>query len=189
MDDDVVGGVEGARMVVVQEGGGFMRSLGLHVNEAGRLPERTLGAQDDAVPVVGASVGHVVPLRASDLVAGEIGGREELDFGDDDGFVVRGDRVRGRIRDLVGRHEEGIGLGVKDAGFMEEGSAWVVDEKLQGWRRAEDGEKGVMVDEKGLRLRRGRRDWGGPEKGSIGRTGRPWTYEFHRTVTTPRFAD
>ena len=37
MDDDVIGGIEGAGVVVVQEGCGFVRAFGFHVDEAARF--------------------------------------------------------------------------------------------------------------------------------------------------------
>ena len=101
VDDDVVGGVEGAGVVVVEEGGGFVGAFGFHVDEAGGFAEGALGAEDEAVTVVGAAVGHVVALWAADFVAGEVGGGEEFEFGDYDCFMGGGDGVGGRVGDLV----------------------------------------------------------------------------------------
>ena len=61
-------------MIIIEEGGGFMRPFGLHVYQAGRFTEGTLGADYEAVAVIGAAIGHVVALRTSYFVAREIGG-------------------------------------------------------------------------------------------------------------------
>ena len=109
-------------------------------------------AEDEAVAVVGAAVGHVVAFRAADLVAREVGRGEELEAGDDDGFVGGGDGVGGGVGEQVGGDEEGVGFRVKDARFVEVGGAGVVDEDLEGRGRADEGEEGVVVDEEGARL-------------------------------------
>ena len=101
VDGDVVGGVEGAGVVVVEEGGGFVGAFGFHVGESRWFAEGALGAEDEAVAVVGAAVGHVVAFGAADFVAGEVGGGEEFEFGDYDGFMGGGDGVRGGVGDLV----------------------------------------------------------------------------------------
>lgn len=150
VDDDVVGGVEGPGVVVVKQGGGFVGALGFHVDEAGGFAERALGAEDEAVAVVGAAVGHVVALGAADFVTGEVGGGEEFDLGDDDGFAAGGDGVGGGVFEFIRCDEEGVRGGVEDAGFVEIGGAWVVDEALQGWIGAEEGEEGFVVDEEGV---------------------------------------
>ena len=97
VDDYIVGGIERTGVVVVEQGGGFVGSFGFHVDEAGRFAERSLGTEDYSVAVVGAAVGHVVSFRTADLIPGEVHWGEELDFGDDDGFVVGGNGVGGRI--------------------------------------------------------------------------------------------
>ena len=88
MHDDVVGGVEGAGVVVVQQGRGLVRTLGFHVDQAGRFAKGALGAQDQPVAIVGGAIGHIIALGTADFVAGEVGGREELDFGDDNGLIA-----------------------------------------------------------------------------------------------------
>lgn len=164
VDGDVVGGVEGPGVVVVEDGGRFVRPLGFHVDEAGGFAQGALGAQEQAVTVVGAAVGHVLALRAADFVAREVGGGEELDLGDDDGLVAGDDCVGGGVGELVGGDEEGVGGRVEDAGFVEVWGAWVVDQELEGGGGAEEGEEGVVVDEEGARLRGGRgEDVGFPE--------------------------
>ena len=104
-----------------------------------------MGAEDDAVAVVGAAVGHVVALWAADFVAGEVCGGEEFYFCDDYCFVAGCYCVGGGVFDLVGGYEEGVCWGVEDAGFVEEGGSVIFDEALEGWVGAEDGEEGVMV--------------------------------------------
>lgn len=151
MHDDVVGGVEGAAVVVVQKRGGLVRALRLHVDEPAGFPETPLRAQDQAVAEVRPAVGHVVALRAADFIAREICGAEEFDFGYDDGFVVGGDGVGGSVGDLVGGDEEGVRGRVEDASFVEVGRAWVRDEEGKGGRGAEAGEEGVVVNEEGAR--------------------------------------
>ena len=74
MNDDIIRGVEGAAMVVVEESGGFVRAFSFHVNQTGGLAERALGTEDDAVTVVGTAIHHVITLWAADLVASEVGG-------------------------------------------------------------------------------------------------------------------
>ncbi len=105
VDDDVVGRVEGARMVVVQERGDFMRLLGFHVDQTCRFTEGSLGAEDEAVAIIGAAVGHQVAdrgaLRAANLVPREVGRGEDFDFGDEDCFVVGADGIRGVVGNEV----------------------------------------------------------------------------------------
>ena len=129
VDDDVVGRIEGAAVVVVDQGGGFVRPFGFHVDEPGRFVQGALGAEEDAVLVVGAAVGHVVALGAADFVAREVGRAGEFDLGDDDGFVGGADGSGVFVADLVGGDEEGVGGGVEDAGFVEEGGAVVFDQE------------------------------------------------------------
>jgi hypothetical protein len=155
VDDDVVGGVEGPGVVVVEDGGRFVRALGFHVDEAGGFAEGALGAQDQAVAVVGAAVGHVLALRAADFVPREVGGGEEFNLGDDDGLVAGDDGVGGGVGKLVGGDEEGVGGRVEDAGLVEVGGARVMDQELEGGGGAEEGEEGVVVDEEGAGLRGG----------------------------------
>ena len=127
MDDDVGGGIEGAAVVVVEEGDGFVRAFRFHVDQPAGFAEGPLRAEDEAVAVVGPAGGHVVALRAADFVAGEVCGGEEFDFGDNDGFVARCDGVGARVVELVRGDEEGVGGRVEDAGFVEVGGALVVD--------------------------------------------------------------
>ena len=61
---------------------------------------------------------------------------------------------------MVGRDEEGVRRRMKDACFVKIGGARIVDEELKLGSRAEEGEKGVVVDEEGLGLRVGGRGWG-----------------------------
>ena len=130
-----------------------MRALGFHVDEAGGLAQGALRAEDQAVAVVGAARGHHVgPLRAADLVAGEVGGREELEAGGDYGLVGRCDGVGGWVREQVGGHEEGVGARVEDARVVEVGRARVVDEDRERRGGADEREEGVVVDEEGARL-------------------------------------
>lgn len=130
-----------------------MRALGFHVDKAAGFTEGALGAEDKAVAVIGPAVGHVVPLWAADFIAGEVGGREEFDLGDNDGFVLRGHGVRGGIGDLVGGDEEGVCWGMEDAGFMKIGGSGVGDEDREGRGGAEQVEEGIVVDKEGTRLR------------------------------------
>ena len=104
-----------------------MGAFGFHVDEACGFAERALRAEDEAVAVVSAAIGHVVAFWAADLVAGEVGGGEEFEFGDYDCFLGGGDGVRGGVVDLVRGDEEGVCRGVEDAGFVEVGGAGVVD--------------------------------------------------------------
>lgn len=92
-DHDVARGVKGPRMIVVQERDGLVRPLGFHVDQSRGFSQRALGTQDQPVAVIRAAAGHVISLRTSDLVAGEIGRGEELDFGNDDGLIMGGDGI------------------------------------------------------------------------------------------------
>ena len=87
VDNNVVGGVERAAMIVVYKRDSFVGSFGFHVDEARRFAEGALGAEDDAIAKVAAAVCHVIAFWAADFVPSEVGGGEELDFGDEDGFV------------------------------------------------------------------------------------------------------
>lgn len=171
VDDDVVGGVERAAVVVVHERGGFVGAFGFHVDETGRLAEGALGAEDDAVAEIGAAIGHVVAFRTADFVAGEVVRGEELDLGDDDCFVRGGDGVGGGVRDLVGGDEEGVGGWMEDACFVEVRSSRVGDEEGKGRRRAEKAQERIMVDEEWTGLRGiGRKyRWGFPSRESAWR--------------------
>ncbi len=128
VDDDVVGRVERAAVVVVEQRRGAVGPLGFHVDEPARFVQRALGAEEDAVAVVDAAVGHVVALRTADLVAGEVFGAGEFDLGDDDGFVGRADGAGVFVGDLVGCDEECVGGSMKDAGFVEERGSFVFDQ-------------------------------------------------------------
>ena len=127
VDDDVVGGVEGPGVVVVEEGGSFVGAFRFHVDEAGGFAEGALRAEDEAVPVVRASVGHVVALWAADFVSGEIGWGEEFDLGDYDCFVAGCDGIGRGVSELVAGDEEGVCRWVEDARFVEIGGAIVFD--------------------------------------------------------------
>ena len=152
MHDDVVGGVEGAGVVVVQDGCRFVGTLGFHVDEACWFSKRALSAEDKTVTIVGATVGHEVTLGAADFVASEVGRGEDFQFRDDDGLIAGGGGFRGGVGDLVGSDEEGICGGVEDAGFVEVGGARVVNEALELRGGAEEGEEGIVVDEERFRL-------------------------------------
>ena len=130
VDDDVVGAVEGAGVVVVQQGDGLVRALSFHVDQAGRFAQGTLSTEDEAVAVVGSATGHVVALGATDLIACEVGWGEELDFGDDDSLLASGHGVRGGVFELIGGDEKGVGGWMKDASFVEVGGPRIIDEEL-----------------------------------------------------------
>lgn len=153
VDDDVVGGVERAAVVVVQERGGFVGAFGFHVDETGRFAKGALGAEDDAVAEIGAAIGHVVAFRTADFVAGEVGRGEEFDFGDDDCFVRGGDGVGGGVWDLIGGDEEGVGGWMEDACFVEVWSSRIRNEEGKGGRWAEKAQEGIMIDEEWTGLR------------------------------------
>lgn len=144
---DVTGGVKWPGMIIVEEGDRLVWSLGFHVDQPGGFFQRALRAQDHPVAVIRATAGHEISFRASDLVAREIGRGEELDFGDDDGFVMGRDRIRRCVRKLVRGDEEGVGVRMEDARFVEKGRAWIMNQELQGGSRAEEGEEGVVVNE------------------------------------------
>lgn len=158
VDDDVVWGVEGAAVVVVEEGSCFVGALGFHIDEAAGFAEGALRAKDEAVAIVGPAVGHVVAFRAADFIAGEVGGGEEFDLGDEDGFVLRGDGVGGGVGDLVGGDEECVCRWMEDAGFVEVGGSGVGDEDGEGGGGAKEVEEGVVVDKEGAGLRGGGRE-------------------------------
>ena len=121
----------------------------------------------EAIAVVGAPIGHVVALRASYFVAREIGRREKLDFGDDNCFVASSDRVWRGVFNLVRGYEEGVGWGVKDASFMEIGSARVMYQELKSGIGPEKGKEGVVIDEKGFWLWSGWRYKSGSGRRSV----------------------
>lgn len=104
-----------------------MGAFSFHVDEARWFAEGALRAEDEAVAVVGAAVGHVVAFWAADFVAGEVRWGEEFEFGDDDCFVGGGDGIGGGLGNLVRGYEEGVCGGVEDACFVEVGGAGVVD--------------------------------------------------------------
>ena len=74
MDDDVVGGVEGARVEIVEDGGGFVGAFGFHVDQPGWFFQAALCAEDEAFAVVCAAIGHEVALRTTDFVACKVCG-------------------------------------------------------------------------------------------------------------------
>lgn len=151
--DDVAGGIKRPGMVIVEERDRLVWPLGFHVDQPGGFLQRALGAQDQPVAIIRAATGHEISFRTSDLVAGEIGWREEFDFGDDDGFVMGGDRVGRCIRKLVRGDEQGVGVWMEDARFVEKRGAWIMDQELQSGRRAKEREEGVVVYEERLGLR------------------------------------
>lgn len=128
VDDNVIGRVELSAVVVVEQRRSLVGPLGFHVDEPARFVQRALGAEEDAVAIVDAAVGHVVAFRTSDFVAGEVFGTEDFDLGDDDGFVGRADRTRVSVRDVVGCDEEGVGGCMEDAGFVKEWGPFVFDQ-------------------------------------------------------------
>ena len=126
MHDHIVWRIEWTRMVVVEQRGGFVWSLSLHIDKPGRLPQRTLGAEYQTVAVVCPAIGHVIAFRTTDFVPGKVGWREKFDFCNHDRLVMGADSIRRRVADLVGGHEEGIGRRVEYAGLMEVRRPWVV---------------------------------------------------------------
>ena len=153
MHDDVIGRIERAGVVIIQDGGGFVRTLGFHVDESRGLLQWALGAENQAIAVIRPPVGHVVAFRTSDFITGKVGRGKELDFGDDDGFVAGRHRVRRRVGKLVRRDKEGICRGMEHTGFVEIWRARVVDQKLEGGRGAQQGQERVVIDQEGLWLR------------------------------------
>ncbi len=123
-----------------------MRAFRFHVDQSCWFSQTPLRTQKDPLAVIRSAVCHKVALGTADFVPGKVCGREDFDFGNDDCFVMCRDGVGRGIGDLVGSNEEGIRRGVKDAGFVEVGSAGVIDEKLELWIGAEEREEGVMVD-------------------------------------------
>lgn len=164
-DDDVAGGVKRPGMVIVEEGDRFVWPLGFHVDQPGGFSQGALGAQDQPVAIIRPPAGHEVSFRTSDLVAREIRRGEELDLGDDDCFVMGCDRVRRCVGKLVRGDEEGVAVGMEDARFVKKWGAWIVDQELQGGRRAEEGEEGVVVNEERLGLRGDEGGGGGSRNG------------------------
>jgi len=162
-------------------------AFGFHVDEAGGFAQGALGAEDEAVAVVGAAVGHVVTFWAADFVAGEVGGGEEFYFCDYYCFVACCYGVWGGVFKLVGGYEEGVCGRVEDAGFVEVGGAGVIDQALEGWVGAEDGKEGVMVYQEGFWLRCCGRDEGGSGECQLRALG--WDAERKLTAIRPRFDD
>lgn len=78
-----------------------MGTLRFHVDKAGGFAQGALRAEDDAVAIVGAAVGHVIALWAADFVSCEVGGGKEFYFGDDDSFVAGRDGVGAGVVELV----------------------------------------------------------------------------------------
>ena len=155
VDDDVIGGIEGAGVVVVEDGGGFVGTFGFHVDQARWFFQASLGAEDEAFTVVCAAIGHEIALRTTYFVARKVCRGEEFDFRDDDCFIMCGNGVGRGIRDVIGGNEEGVCWGVEDACFVEVGGTRIMDEELDFWGGTEKGEEGVVIDEKGFGLRVG----------------------------------
>ena len=88
VDDDVVGRVERATVIVAQQRRYLVRLLGFHVDKPARFVQGALGAEENAVEIVDATVRHVVAFRTPDFVTGEVFGAEELNLGDDDGLLA-----------------------------------------------------------------------------------------------------
>ena len=126
-----------------------------------------MGADDEAVAVIGTAICHVIALRTADFISSKVGGGEKFDLCYDDGLLAGCDCIWRRIFDLIGGHEKGVCRWMEDAGFVEVGGTWVVNQELEGRIRAEKGEEGVVVDEEGFGL------------GSLGRddglSGRGWS--------------
>lgn len=120
VDDDVVRGVELSAVVVVEQRRGLVGPFSFHVDEPARFVQRALSAEENAIAVVDAAVGHVVALWTSDFVTGEVFGAEEFDLGNEDSFIGRADCAGVFVGDLVGCDEECVGLSMEDAGFVEE---------------------------------------------------------------------
>lgn len=158
MYDYIVRGVEGTRMVVVEESGCSVWPLGLHVNETRWFSQRTLGTKDNAIFVVGSSICHVIAFWTADLIACKVRWGKELNLSYDDSFVTGCDCIRRKVVYLIRSHEKGVRWGMKYAGLVEIGRSSIIYEELEGRRRTEYGEERVMVDEERPRLRSGRRD-------------------------------
>lgn len=89
-----------------------------------------MGAQDQPVPVIRAAAGHEISFGTSDLVARKIRRGEELDFGDDDGFIMGGDGVGRCIWESVRGDEQGVAGRMEDARFVEKRGTWIIDQEL-----------------------------------------------------------
>lgn len=111
-----------------------------------------MSTEDQAIAVVGAAIGHVVTLRAANFVTGEVCGREEFYFRDNNGFIAGGNGIGRGIFELIRGYEERVRWGVEDAGFVEVRGAGVFDKTLEAGVGAEDGEERIMVYEKWLGL-------------------------------------
>ena len=120
-------------------------------------------AEDETVAVIGAPISHKITFRATDLIACEICGGEEFDFGDYDCFVARRCGIWRMVLDLVGSYEEGVGRGVEDAGFMEVWSSIIFDQTLKGRVGPENGKKRVVIYKEWFGLRSCGRDDGSSE--------------------------
>ena len=123
-----------------------MRAFGFHVDKGSGFAQRALSADDETVAVVGAAIGHIIALRAADFVAGEVCWGEELDFCNNNCFVLSGDGVRRGVGDLIGGDEERVCWGVEYAGFVEVGGSGVGNQDLKGWIGTEEVVEGVMED-------------------------------------------
>ena len=106
--------------------------------------------------IIRATVCHVIPFWASDFVASEVGGREEFDFGNDDGFVACCGGIGRGILELIRSHKKGISWGVKDASFVKVWCSIIFNKALEGRIGTENRQEGVMVYEKRFRLRSSR---------------------------------
>ena len=108
MHDYVVWGVERSGVVVVDQGGCLVRAFGFHVDQSTGFFQRPLRTNDQPVAEIGAPIRHVVPFWTSDFITGKICRGEELDFSDDDCFVMCRDCIRGGVWYLIGSDEEGV---------------------------------------------------------------------------------
>ena len=93
MHNNIVWRVERTRMIIVEQGGCFVRPLRLHVYQAGWFPQGTLSAKNDAVFVVGSTIRHEIAFRTTNLVAREVSRREKFDLGDNNGLVTCCDSI------------------------------------------------------------------------------------------------
>ena len=150
MYDNVIRRVEGPGVVVVQQCCGFVWPFSFHIDEGCGFAEGALCTDNKTIAIIGATVGHIVALWTAYFVTCKVCRREEFHLCNDDGFVLCRDSVGRRIWDLVGGYEESICLRVEHAGFMEVRSARIINEERKGWRRSEEVEKRIVVDEEGF---------------------------------------
>lgn len=131
----------------------LIRWLRLHEDDPARRVQRPLRAEDDAVEVVHAAVGHVHALRRN-LLALDFGGREVRGQRDATYLDLLAALVVG---ELVARDEERVVALDEDARLVREGVVLVLVQELQRRVRAEQPLHGVVVDGKSGCVRHGSR--------------------------------